>query len=31
VCNDLKSDNANCGACGVACTAPMTCKGGMCK
>jgi hypothetical protein len=31
VCVDINKDNANCGACGNACMAPKTCKGGSCK
>jgi len=30
-CANLASDSANCGACGTACTAPATCKNGVCK
>jgi hypothetical protein len=30
VCADLGSDSQNCGACGHACTAPLTCVGGAC-
>jgi len=30
-CANLGSDVANCGACGVACTAPATCQNGVCK
>jgi hypothetical protein len=30
-CANLGTDNANCGACGTACTAPATCRNGACK
>ena len=30
-CANLGSDSANCGACGVACAAPATCKNGVCE
>jgi hypothetical protein len=31
VCVDLSSDDANCGACGSACSAPEFCSGGQCE
>jgi hypothetical protein len=30
VCADLQTSNANCGACGVGCSAGQTCVGGKC-
>ena len=30
-CIDTSSDSANCGACGALCSAPLTCKSGLCS
>jgi hypothetical protein len=31
MCVDPQKDNANCGGCGIVCSAPLTCKQGTCK